>query len=371
MRARRKIPNIIDVLIVGAGPAGLAAALHLSSKRRLRIVLVDSRAKIGYPIRCGETTGDNYFKVLGIKPSPHWVRQKLADTPGLFVVNRELSELQISHTVAQRGVFVAPGTSVVAVGGFDGDGRRVTLSSRAGERQVYARCVMAADGVSSSVARLAGIDTYLPPKRIVSSMAYRIVDADLRYPEKVHIEQLPLPFPPYPYYLWVIPNGPGEANVGLYIPSMDGHKSRPLLDRLISETDAIQGGRIVQTVVGLIPDTPPLREPHADGLLVLGTAARFIDPLAAGGIGPAAQSGRAAAKAYLSTINATIPEALPWEYDRQIAPLQEHFKRQWKLRRQLEAGYARGQPLDFSYGRKWALRLNEPEDEKTVLDRYN
>ncbi len=368
MRGRRKIPNIIDVLIVGAGPAGLAAALHLSSKKRLKIVLVDSRTTIGRPIRCGETTGDNYFKVLGIKPRDHWIRQKLAETPGLFVVNRELSELQISHVVAQRGVFVAPETSVVSVGEFDGDGRGVTLASRAGERQVYARCLMAADGVSSSVARSAGVDTYLPPKKIVSSMAYRIVDAELKSPEKAHIEQLPLPFPPYPYYFWVIPNGAGEANVGLYIPSMDGHKARPLLDRLLSETDAIQGGRIVQTVVGMIPDTPPLKKPHANGLLVLGTAARFIDPLSAGGIGPAAQCGRAAAKAYWNTINATIPEALPWEYDRQIASLQEYFKQQWKLRRQMETGYARGQPLDFSYGRKWALNLTDPDDEKTVLD---
>ncbi|MCP4675830.1 MAG: NAD(P)/FAD-dependent oxidoreductase [Deltaproteobacteria bacterium] len=348
----RKVPDKVDVLIAGAGPAGLAAALELSLNN-VSVVIVDSRKKIGYPLRCGEITSKTYFHLMGVKPHPTWIRQRLKQTPGIIILNRELSELGMAKIAAKRGAFVVPGTSVVGVGEFDGERRRVTLASKLGIRKVHAKCVMAADGVSSSVSRFVGINTYLSPQRVVSSLAYRIVDTDLKYPEKVHIEHLPKPFPAFPYYFWIIPNGKGKANVGLYVPSIDGPKTRPLLDQMLSSSDAIYGGRIIKTVVGLISDSRPLVKPYSDGFLVLGAAARLIEPFSGGGIGPSMLSGKAAAKVFIETNGASTDEDQLKKYGRQIRFITKHLNDEWDRRRQIESNYRRGLPVRITTGRKW------------------
>ncbi|MCP4604539.1 MAG: NAD(P)/FAD-dependent oxidoreductase [Proteobacteria bacterium] len=357
MAEGKKIPDHVDVLIVGAGPAGLTAALSLA-RQQVNVAVVDARQKIGFPLRCGEITTEEYFSIIGIKPRPHWIRQKVEDTPGIIILNRELAEYEMAQTALKWGAYVAPGTTATKVGEFDGLGRRVTLVSEYGVRELHAGCIMASDGVSSCIARLAGINTHLSPHKIVSGLAYLLVDADLRYPQKVYIEPLEPPFPAYPYYFWVIPNGDRKANVGLYVPSIDGYKARELLNEKIAKTDAFGGGRIVQTVVGLIPDARPLKKPFSDGILVLGGAARLIDPLSAGGISMAMMSGKAAASTYIQTDGIPAVDTVLSPYRKKIDPIYTKIHAAWKKRRHIENGFKKGLPIDTQLGRKWAQHFN-------------
>ncbi|MBW1887992.1 MAG: NAD(P)/FAD-dependent oxidoreductase [Deltaproteobacteria bacterium] len=52
-----------DVIIVGAGPAGLMAAREFT-KSNLKYLIVDSKNRIGYPLRCGEVTREETFLEL-------------------------------------------------------------------------------------------------------------------------------------------------------------------------------------------------------------------------------------------------------------------------------------------------------------------
>jgi len=59
-----------DVLIVGAGPAGASLAYFLSEKK-IKIVLIERKSKIEYPVRCAELVPVNFaglfdFKICGI-----------------------------------------------------------------------------------------------------------------------------------------------------------------------------------------------------------------------------------------------------------------------------------------------------------------
>ncbi|MCP4602216.1 MAG: NAD(P)-binding protein [Proteobacteria bacterium] len=359
------MPDRIEVLIVGAGPAGLAAGLRLAAAK-VNVGIVDTRKKIGYPLRCGEVTSVKYFKVMGVRPRPGWIRHRLRLAPKLFVINRELSELGMAYLAVTRGAHVASGTTVTAVGEFDGSGRLVTLTSEMGTRQIHAGCIMAADGVSSLVARLAGIDTFLSPNRIMSGLAYYVVDAKLRKIQDNHMEKLPFPFPEYPHYFWVIPNGKRRANAGLILPGLDGYKARPLLDRMISETKALTGGRVAQTVVGLIPDARPLKKSYADGILVLGGAARLVDPITAGGILQAALSGKEAAKTFLNMGGAPATESLLIDYQERIEPICSFLEKRWIRRSRREERIEKGLPMRNVMDQPWAEDM--AQEESTIME---
>jgi len=55
--------DIYDVIIVGAGPAGLMAAREFT-RSNLKYLIVDSKSRIGYPLRCGEVTREDTFLEL-------------------------------------------------------------------------------------------------------------------------------------------------------------------------------------------------------------------------------------------------------------------------------------------------------------------
>ncbi len=334
---RPPIPDSVDVLIVGAGPAGLAAALRVVDAGATAL-LIDARARIGDPPRCGELARGNFVEVFGFEPEPGWIRWRIREQGEMPVLNRRATESGAARILARRGARVVEGCALVGLGEYEGAGRRVELRTPEGVVETRARVVVAADGAASRVARLGGIDTLLSPLECVSCLAYRIVDTELRNPHGIRFE-----FPPAlnPHYFWVIPSGPSEANVGLGVPAHRGHACAPLLEQLIEESDALTGGRRVQTIVGWYPSTRPLETPYADGLLVAGTAARFIDAELGEGIWQAAFSGAAAGETCVAALaegDASAPRLAP--YRERVEPLYKPLRHGFekRLRREQRGG---------------------------------
>ena len=55
--------NLYDTIIVGAGPAGLMAARELE-RSNVNYLILEAKDRIGYPLRCGETTREETFAEL-------------------------------------------------------------------------------------------------------------------------------------------------------------------------------------------------------------------------------------------------------------------------------------------------------------------
>ncbi len=60
-------PKNVDVLVVGAGPAGLAAARALV-KSGAHTMMVDARERMGHPLRCAEISSKRLFADLDLPP---------------------------------------------------------------------------------------------------------------------------------------------------------------------------------------------------------------------------------------------------------------------------------------------------------------
>jgi digeranylgeranylglycerophospholipid reductase len=98
-------------------------------------------------------------------------------------------------------------------------------------------------------------------------------------------------------YVWVFPKGERRANVGIGISgkkSGDGHRARDYLDRFVRQH--FPDGKTVELIVGGVSVCKPLDCTVADGLMIIGDAARLSDPITGGGIYNAMYTGDLAGK---------------------------------------------------------------------------
>ena len=159
-----RLPEATEVFVVGAGPAGLAAAIA-ARQRGFEVVLAD-RAQSPIEKACGEgvmpdgvaalrdlgiaVRSDSAFPFQGIR----FVEGELVaeacfpGTHGLGIRRPVLHQLLMEHAEA-AGVVICWGKAVTAL---DADG------VQAGGQSVRCRWIIGADGQHSRVRRLAGMD---------------------------------------------------------------------------------------------------------------------------------------------------------------------------------------------------------------------
>ncbi len=292
---------MVDVAVVGAGPAGSAAALRaLQLRPDARVLLLDAAA---FPR--DKTCGDgiaaqalDLVAALGVPGvsglGPPVPRLRLR-SPGGRVVERTCAR---PNRVVPRTVFdaelvgaaVARGARLLRhrVRRLDVRPDRVVLDDT-----VAARVVIGADGANSTVRRLLGGPAAPPSTTAVAVRGYApaAVDPDALVIEFAH--------GPYPAYAWSFPLPGGGANVGFGVFDRRGSGSRA---ELMAALRAVLPGQEPDpaTVRGhhLPLSTGPRH--HPDGrVLLAGDAAALVNPLTGEGIFDALASGVLAGRAAL------------------------------------------------------------------------
>jgi len=132
-------------------------------------------------------------------------------------------------------------------------------------------------------------------------------------------------------YVWIFPKGGNCANVGIGIggdTSGENHRAVDYLNAFVR--NKYPDGKIIAEMYGAVPLSGPQAENVADGLILVGDAARQVNPLTGGGILYAMQAGEIAAN--------VIAEAVQ-EKDFSKQKLSEYDER-WKIEfgKRLETG---------------------------------
>jgi len=300
-----------DVVVVGAGPAGSMAARH-AAEQGASVVLLERDREIGVPVRCAEATALNGLsKYTEIKES--WItntvskirlvapNEKYVDitlpVDGI-ILNRRLFDHDLAAYAAMQGVEVYTKANVTKVIFKEGKLPVVQVTHIGVAKEITAKIVIAADGVESRIARCAGIHT--------QTKYYDIEPCAQMFLEGVDIvkEQIEFYFGTELApggYVWVFPKSDSSANVGLgYNASMsNGKTALQLLEEFVHRK--YPNAKAMTTVAGGVPVANTLKEITADNLMIVGDAARQVNPMSGGGIlsGMAAgkMAGRVAAKA--------------------------------------------------------------------------
>ena len=290
-----------DVLVVGAGPSGSTAARYAATSG-CRTLLIEKRAEIGTPVRCGEGIAKGWLAEIGVPPSPKFVAHEvqgarvhapdgtcltidasLAGNEVGYTVERDQFDRYLAAEAARAGAEIRIRTSAVAL--LKEDGRVVGARCEHMGRtyDVRAKLVVGADGFESQVGRWAGLATHLRARDIDACLEYTMVgvEGDARFDDFYLGSCAP------GGYAWVFWKGEDVANVGLGVnlsKLRDKAEVKAYLDTFLRNHPDLGQGNVLSEIAGGVSVSPPLERTVTDGCVLVGDAARMIDPLTGGGI---------------------------------------------------------------------------------------
>ncbi|MEV3985115.1 NAD(P)/FAD-dependent oxidoreductase [Nonomuraea sp. NPDC049758] len=294
-----------DLAVVGAGPAGSAAALRAVQLRPdLRVVLLD---RAGFPRDkpCGDGIAAHGRDELALLGLPDLI-DDYRPTPRLTVVSpgglRVSAEAARPNHVVPRRVFDARLVAAAGARGVEVRRHRVRALAHDGawvvlDGRLRARAVVAADGAYSAVRRLIGLPAAGERHTALAVRGY----ADV--PEADDVQLIAMQRAGWPAYAWSFPIGDGTANVGfgMLLPRLRaaGAPGRQVLHGRLAELLPDRPARDLRA--HHLPLSTGRPAPGAGRVLLAGDAAGLINPLTGEGIYYALLSGRLAAEAVVES----------------------------------------------------------------------
>ncbi|HOQ18759.1 MAG TPA: NAD(P)/FAD-dependent oxidoreductase [Methanothermobacter thermautotrophicus] len=290
----------VDVLVIGAGPAGSTAAKH-AALGGADVLLIDKKSEIGAPKRCAEGVSIGGLESLGIEPNPRWITKKLdgvrlvspngtdvwltSDKVELpeagYILERKVFDKYMAMDAARAGSRIMVKTLATGMERTD-DGYLVSAECMGEEFEIKARIVIAADGPESRVARWAGLNTATRPKDMESAAQFEMVGVEM---EDNNCIEFYFGSVAPGGYAWIFPKGDDIANVGLGVLSTETDKSayEHLLE-FVESCPATRNAQPVELNIGGDPVGGMPKKLVADSLMVVGDAAGQVNPLTGGGI---------------------------------------------------------------------------------------
>ena len=330
--------EVVDVAVVGGGPAGAAAAIELG-RAGLDVAVLD-RATFPRDKCCGDglTTGAlRHLEYLGLHPDavPSWqaVATCLVRSPSGRVVAFPLPPTAQHAAVARRadldtalldvargaGAKVHEGRAFTSLAS-SADGVTVTAT---GGAPLAARYVIGADGVWSPVRKAIGLGE---PGYLGEWHAFRqYVKAPGRAARQLWVWfEADL----LPGYAWSFPVADGVANVGFGVLRRPGTGGRAMAERwrrLLAAphvADVLGAEVSAEAPHRAWPIPARLARTAVSGaggrVLLAGDAARAADPLTGEGIGQALETGMEAARAVLAA-GPSAPAGAAQRYQARLA----------------------------------------------------
>jgi digeranylgeranylglycerophospholipid reductase len=288
-----------DVLVVGAGPAGSAAA-RAAARQGVSVLLAERRRRVGVPVRCAEYLPLPVGKYLDLSNPAIMVqpvRAMRTFLPGadpkenLFpgaMIRRDRFDQELARQSVEAGARLVTGLQVYrrtpeGIRAWDGH-REVTIRSRV---------IVGADGPCSQVARWMGQS---PGPFLVAAQVSLKLSRPLDHTQVYFHPEIP------GGYGWVFPKG-DRANLGvgleagqsgILIKILNGFKRERMEEGLVEAAEKPAGG-------GLVP-VGGLRDLWQENMILAGDAAGTCHPISGAGVGNALISGELAGEAAAAAV---------------------------------------------------------------------
>jgi digeranylgeranylglycerophospholipid reductase len=308
-----------DVIIVGAGPAGVSASLHCTQEG-LSVLLVDQKEKqmIGDKV-CGEAISKKTVTQISekLKINPPLKEEINTDIKELvlrtatsvdyisfpaigYMIDRHKYGQRLLSEAIERGAVLKSKTKVIKPIIKEGKISGVIVKNQEGkEEEFFSKIVIDCSGVLSTI-RTKLPDDFEPllNKKLTKldyASCYREI-IELNEPHNLD-GKIVLQYEkniPEPGYIWFFADGKNKLNCGTgFIKS--GENAKKSVKSVYFITFEKYYSKGTYTVLdgrgGSIPFKPPLWNAVAPGLLIAGDAAFHVDPLTAEGHGPAMTAG--------------------------------------------------------------------------------
>lgn len=283
-----------DIIVVGAGPAGSIAA-RSAAEQGISVLLLEKDRDVGYPVRCGEAiskAGVEEFISLNDK----WIAAKISkfsfNAPdgseviidfgeAGYVLERRIFDYELARTAADAGAQIL---TRAYVNGLLFDNEKVSgvkFEHNGEQKEIKAKVVIAADGVESRVGRWAGLKTHIDFRDMES--AVQVTAANIPVDQNTLYFYFGKDVAPNGYF-WIFPKGNNKANIGLGVSGLIGKKksAQSFLDDFMNKR--YPNAPVLTKIAGGVPCSVTLDKISAPGIMLVGDAARQVNPLSGGGI---------------------------------------------------------------------------------------
>ncbi len=285
MDKKKFVSMSYDVIVIGAGPAGCAAAGECA-RQGLSTLCIEEHGTIGYPVQCAGLLSNAAFAECRVSERPVLTRVSgarvlsglgsgiLIDAkkPKAVVADRGSLDREMAETAANSGAEFLLKTAVYGIKG-------TTLLTRGvhGHGEFPFRILIAADGPRSSIARFHNMPrakTYL-----AGIQADVLHECDPRFVE-IYPDASP------DFFGWMIPTGKRRVRIGLCGQSQVPERFAAFAKKYGKHSTHLVTGTLP---LGLMPRT------YGHRTLFVGDAAGFAKPTSGGGVYTGIRSARHAA----------------------------------------------------------------------------
>jgi geranylgeranyl reductase family protein len=285
-------PVLHDVIVVGAGPAGLIAAREASGQGS-QVAIFEEHEVVGLPDHCAGILSVTGLRTLGLSPSTDVIQNHVGGarihSPAgetieiqrghreALIVDRRRFDAWLAERAVSRGAELTTGLRV-----------REMTPNPSGEIEVRmaddtrrtSKVVIDAEGAGCLIARSAGFPAV---KRDVKRPAFqyelRGVDIEDDVVEMFYGRRLAPGF-----FAWMVPLGDGRARIGL--AATDRAKIR--LDAAMKHhpviSERVRKSRIERSIGGTVLVGLPLGKTYKRGMMIVGDAAGMTKPTTGGGV---------------------------------------------------------------------------------------
>jgi digeranylgeranylglycerophospholipid reductase len=242
--------------------------------------MIEKRAEIGTPVRCGEGIAKEWLAEIGIPPSAKFIAHEVqgahvfapdgtcltidasrAGNEVGYTVERSLFDRYLAMEADRAGAEIRIKTSAVGLIKENGIVVGVRCEHMGHTYDIPAKLVVGADGFESQVGRWAGVETRLRMRDVDACLEYTMVgvEGDPRYDDFYLGSCAP------GGYVWVFWKGDDVANVGLGVnlsKVRNRADAKVYLDRFLRDHPELGRGHVLQEIAGAVSVSPPLELPE-------------------------------------------------------------------------------------------------------------